>query len=122
MFDFAIMSTSVDFTISTATRRVDVALQWEAALVIEGRMRGGGEGVEKRWWGVTRRGYATLHVTAFKADACKSSCNLFDSFDRRDFFHRRGMGTREGWGGRRWQEVAGGGRKVARKPPPLQHM
>lgn len=30
VFDFAIMSTSVDFTISTATRRVDVALQWEA--------------------------------------------------------------------------------------------
>lgn len=39
VFDFAIMSTSVDFTISTATRRVDVALlvQWEATWAIVGQ-------------------------------------------------------------------------------------
>lgn len=42
---------------------------------------------------MTRRGHATLHVTAFKADGCKSSRNLFGSFDGRDFFHRRVKGV-----------------------------
>lgn len=56
----------------------------------------GTEQGQRREGGVTRRGHATLHVTAFKADGCKSSRNLFGSFDGRDFFQRRVMAAGHG--------------------------
>lgn len=58
--------------------------------------RVGTEQGQRREGGVTRRGHATLHVTAFKADGCKSSRNLFGSFDGRDFFQRRVMAAGHG--------------------------